>query len=79
MREGLLPASVTEMIQIVACHMLKSTNLSLFAIMLSLLNFNENTAEEFSFKGGSNASAPFEELVSEKLTKESLMSPAMQS
>jgi len=47
--------------------------------MLSLLNFNENTAEEFSFKGGSNASAPFEELVSEKLTKESLMSPAMQS
>ncbi|KAL9395744.1 hypothetical protein Peur_009997 [Populus x canadensis] len=42
--------------------------------MLSLLNFNENNAEEFSFKGGSNASAPFEELASEKLTEEMVIS-----
>lgn len=46
----------------------RSTGLSLYAITLSLSNCNENIAEEFSFKGGL---APFEELASEELTKES--------
>jgi hypothetical protein len=52
-------------------HKFRSTKLSLYAKTLSLLDCNENIAEKFSFKGGSIALAPFEELASEELTKES--------
>jgi len=52
-------------------HKFRSTKLSLYAITLSILDCNENIAEKFSFKGGSIALAPFEELASEELTQES--------
>ncbi|KAG6783846.1 hypothetical protein POTOM_009524 [Populus tomentosa] len=60
-------AKDTKMVQMVA-NKFPSTGLSLYAITLSLSNCNENIAEEFSCKGGL---APFEELASEELTKES--------